>query len=73
VRAGLRALPDRQRLAVVLRYFADLSVADTAAAIGCPEGTVKTLTREAIRALRGAGLIAEPVEDEDEESLADVD
>jgi RNA polymerase sigma-70 factor (ECF subfamily) len=70
VRAALRDLPDRQRMAVVLRYFADLSVAETAEAMRCPEGTVKTLTREAILALRSAGLITNP--DTDEEPMADV-
>ena len=41
-----------QRTALVLRFFADLSVAETAAAMRCPEGTVKTLTRAAIASLR---------------------
>jgi RNA polymerase sigma factor (sigma-70 family) len=45
-------LPDRQRAAIVLRYFADLSVRDTASALGCAEGTVKSLTSQAITALR---------------------
>jgi RNA polymerase sigma factor (sigma-70 family) len=71
IRDALRRLPDRQRMAIVLRYFADLSVADTATAMRCPPGTVKTLTREAIIGLRSAGLISET--DTDEESLADVE
>jgi RNA polymerase sigma-70 factor (sigma-E family) len=52
VRAAVAALPPRQRAAVVLRYFADLSVDDTAAALGCAPGTVKSLTSQAITALR---------------------
>lgn len=42
---ALAALPDQERAVVVLRYFADLSVADTARALTIPEGTVKTRTR----------------------------
>jgi RNA polymerase sigma factor (sigma-70 family) len=52
VRAAVAALPPRQRAAVVLRYFADLSVDDTAAALRCAPGTVKALTSQAITALR---------------------
>lgn len=49
---ALATLSPRQRSAVVLRYFADLSIADTAAAMGCKEGTVKALTSQAVAALR---------------------
>jgi RNA polymerase sigma factor (sigma-70 family) len=59
VRQALARLPARQRRAVVLRYYADLSVEDTATAMGCPPGTVKTLCRRAIAALRTMGLEAE--------------
>jgi RNA polymerase sigma-70 factor (sigma-E family) len=71
VRQAVAALPVRQRTALVLRYFADLSVAETAEAMHCPEGTVKTLTRQAIRALRSTGLIADA--EVEEESMADVE
>jgi RNA polymerase sigma factor (sigma-70 family) len=37
-------LPDRQRTALLLRHYARLSVRDTAEAMGCAEGTVKSLT-----------------------------
>jgi RNA polymerase sigma factor (sigma-70 family) len=57
VREAVAALPERQRTAVVLRYFADLSVRETASAMRCPEGTVKTLTYEAIRQLRAQGVL----------------
>jgi RNA polymerase sigma factor (sigma-70 family) len=52
VREALRSLPERQRAAVVLRYFADLSVADTSSALRCQPGTVKALTSQGIAALR---------------------
>lgn len=39
---ALLQLPDRQRAAVVLRYYEDLSEADTAAALGVSKGTVKS-------------------------------
>ena len=48
----LQSLPDRQREAVVLRFFEDLSVEETAAAMGCAEGTVKATVHQALRALR---------------------
>ena len=52
VRAAVATLPPRQRAAVVLRYFNDLSVADTAEVLGCAEGTVKALTNQAVANLR---------------------
>ena len=48
----LATLPDRQREALVLRFFEDLSVEQTAAAMGCAEGTVKATVFQALRALR---------------------
>lgn len=51
---AVRGLPVRQREVVVLRFFADLSVSETAAAIGSSEGTVKTHTSRALVALRAA-------------------
>lgn len=56
VRAAVAALPERERRALILRYFADLRVAEVAAIMSCPEGTVKTLTYQAIGRLRHAGL-----------------
>ncbi len=40
--AALARLPDRQRHAVVLRYYEDLSEAETAQLLGCSVGTVKS-------------------------------
>ena len=42
LRAAVRALPPRQQEAVALHYLLDMPVADTAAAMGCNEGTVKS-------------------------------
>lgn len=52
VRAAVSQLPARQREAVVLRYFAQLSVREAAAAMGCAEGTVRALTSQGIAGLR---------------------
>ena len=49
---ALGALPRRQREAIVLRYYADLSEAQTAAAMGCSAGAVKSHTSRAMTALR---------------------
>jgi RNA polymerase sigma-70 factor (sigma-E family) len=50
--AALRGLPDRQREAVVLRFYADLSEADIAKAMGISRGTVKSHTARGVSALR---------------------
>ena len=50
--AALRQLPLRQRATVVLRYFEDLSEEQTAAALGCSVGTVKSQSHKAIRSLQ---------------------
>jgi RNA polymerase sigma-70 factor (sigma-E family) len=52
VRAALRKLPPRQRSAVVLRYYGELSVEETAEVMGCASGTVKALTSQAMASLR---------------------
>lgn len=57
VRLALRQLPIDLRAVVVLRFYADLSVTDTAAVLRLPEGTVKTKTRRALAVLRDSGLI----------------
>nr|WP_268788522.1 SigE family RNA polymerase sigma factor [Nocardioides sp. Root151] len=49
---ALSELTPRRRACVVLRYYHQLSVAETAAALGCSEGTVKSQTSDALRALR---------------------
>ena len=45
---ALERLPERQRVAVVLRYFEDLPYAEIAEATGWPENTCKTLVRRGI-------------------------
>lgn len=57
VRRALAALPPRQRSAVLLRFFADLPVEQTAAVMGCAPGTVKALTSQAISQLRTHPLL----------------
>lgn len=48
----LRALPAKQRAAIVLRYYHDLSDANIAAALECREGTVRSLISRGLAALR---------------------
>jgi RNA polymerase sigma factor (sigma-70 family) len=52
VRASLFALPERQRLAVFLRYYADLSYEQIAEALGVSPGTVAASLNAAHQALR---------------------
>jgi RNA polymerase sigma-70 factor (sigma-E family) len=54
VLAALRALPTRQRIAVVLRYLDDLSEAETAEAMGCSAGAVKSHVARGAAKLREA-------------------
>jgi len=51
---ALSRLTRRQRDVVVLRYIADLSEADTAEALGCAPGTVKSHATRGLAALRAA-------------------
>jgi RNA polymerase sigma-70 factor, ECF subfamily len=52
--AALALLPARRRAAVVLRYFEQLSEAETADALGCSVGTIKSQTARALADLRRA-------------------
>jgi RNA polymerase sigma-70 factor (sigma-E family) len=55
--AALATLPRRQRAVLVLRYFAGMSVTETATALGCSDGTVKSQTSRALGALRAGSPI----------------
>lgn len=49
---ALQQLPPRERECVVLRHYLDLSEAQTAAEMGAPVGTIKSLTARGLDALR---------------------
>ena len=49
---GLQQLPPRQRAAIVLRYYEDLTEAQTAEAMGCAVGTVKSQVSAGLTKLR---------------------
>lgn len=51
IEAALKKLPARQREAFVMRYWEEMDVAETAAAMGCSEGSVKTHCSRAVQAL----------------------
>lgn len=62
--AMLADLPPRRRAVLVLRYFCDQSVQDTAELLGCSSGTVKSQTARALDTLR-AKLVGVTIPEED--------
>ncbi len=51
IEVQIEALPPRQREAFLMRYWEDMDVAETAMAMGCSEGSVKTHCSRAVKAL----------------------
>lgn len=58
VRLALGELSAQQRAVVVLRYFCDQTEVETARALGCSVGSVKTHHARALERLRGSALLA---------------
>lgn len=54
IELNIEALPGRQREAFLMRYWEEMDVAETAAAMGCSEGSVKTHCSRAVQALSKA-------------------
>ena len=65
LRRALNELPARQRAAVVLRFYEDLSEQDTARALGCSVGTVKSLSSRGLQTLRKQWVEAGAVADQE--------
>lgn len=59
VRAALRTLPVDQRVAIVLRFYADLTEPQIAIELGVPVGTIKSRIHRGIAALRVSGLLSD--------------
>lgn len=60
---SIRHLPDRQREALVLRYFEQLSIRETAKIMGCREGTIKSHLHKALKNMRHHLEVKRPHDD----------
>ncbi len=58
--AALLTLPERQRVAVVLRHIGGLPIAEVAEAMGCPAGTARSLVSRALDRLRAVSPAGSP-------------
>jgi RNA polymerase sigma factor (sigma-70 family) len=56
---ALQQLPQRQRAAVVLRYWEDLTDAQAGALLGCSASTVRSQAARALAKLRASGALAD--------------
>ncbi len=61
IEVQIKELPTRQREAFLMRYWEEMDVAETAAAMGCSEGSVKTHCSRAVQAL-GKALKAKGIQ-----------
>ena len=61
---ALAQLPPRQRTVIVLRYFLDLTEPETARALGCSTGTVKSNASKGLARLREAFASTKPFTEE---------
>lgn len=60
IREAISSLPHREKAVLILHYFEDLTFAQVADVLECPEGTVKSHAHRAIRRLRSqSGLLDE--------------
>jgi RNA polymerase sigma factor (sigma-70 family) len=57
---ALKELPARQRVAVVLRYYDDMSYADVAQHLSCREATARSLVKRALETIRAGSVVHSP-------------
>jgi RNA polymerase sigma-70 factor (sigma-E family) len=62
VRAAIRSLPARQRTAIVLRYFEDLSDHEIALALDCSDSTVRSQISRALASIRASGALRDLID-----------